>query len=80
MYSLTYGVGKPDDNFETIAALAAMILSQKFRGDFVVRQHLNWELNVKTLLQEGQFKKNVPYVTFIFQKAAEYASTLVKGQ
>jgi hypothetical protein len=42
--------------FETIAALAAMILSQKFCGDFVVRQHLNWELHIKMLLQEEQFK------------------------
>jgi hypothetical protein len=52
MYSLTCGIAEQDDDFETIAAPAAMILAQKFPGDFVVRQHLNWELHVKMLLQE----------------------------
>jgi hypothetical protein len=46
-----------DDDFPIIAAMAAAVLSRIYRGDVVVRQRLNWNLHVKTLIREGLFKK-----------------------
>ncbi len=41
-YSLIVEMKSIDDDFEIIAALAAAVLSKNFRGDFLVRQRLNW--------------------------------------
>jgi hypothetical protein len=45
------------DDFAIIAAMAAAILSCKFCGDFMVRQHLYWDSHTKSLIEEGIFSK-----------------------
>jgi hypothetical protein len=58
MYSFAYGKeNNDDDELETVTALAAVVLSQKLHGDFLVHQRLNWKHHVKLLIWEGQFKK-----------------------
>jgi hypothetical protein len=57
MYLFLFGAKCRADDFETVAAMAAVVLSQKFRGKFIVHQRLNWEHHVKFLIWEGQFKK-----------------------
>ena len=37
-----------DDDVE-LAAMAAVILTSRFHGDFIVRQHLNWNYHAKRL-------------------------------
>ena len=46
-----------DDDIELVAAMAAVILTSRFHGDFIVRQHLNWNCHAKKLHQEGVFKR-----------------------
>ena len=58
IYSFACGnENNDDDELETVTALAAVVLSRKLRGDFLVRQRLNWKHHVKMLIREGQFKK-----------------------
>ena len=57
IYSSAFVATENDDDFPIIAAMAAAVLSRKCSGDFVVRQRLNWNLHVKTLIREGLFKK-----------------------
>jgi hypothetical protein len=57
MYCFTCCVIEQNDEDVIIAAMAVMILSKRFHGDFVVGQHLNWEQHVNMLHQEGMFKK-----------------------
>jgi len=57
IYSSVFVATENDDDFPIIAAMAAAVLSRIYRGDFVVRQRLNWNLHVKTLIREGLFKK-----------------------
>ena len=58
IYVFTFAKESNDDEeLETILAMSAMILSRNCRGDFIVRQRLNWERHVKLLLREGLFKR-----------------------
>jgi hypothetical protein len=57
IYSSVFAATENDDGFPIIAAMAAAVLCRKYHGDFVVRQQLNWNLHVKTLIREGMFKK-----------------------
>jgi hypothetical protein len=54
---LSVGTKGIDDDFELIAAVAAVVLSQNFHGDFLVRQRLKWSQHVRRLEREGQFQK-----------------------
>ncbi len=56
-YSLIVETKSIDDDFEIIAASAAAVLSKNFRGDFLVRQWLNWNEHVKRLERERQFQR-----------------------
>jgi hypothetical protein len=49
-YSSEFVDVSEDDDFLIIAAAAAAVLSQKVHRDFVVRQRLNWNSHVKTLI------------------------------
>jgi len=57
IYSSVFAATENDDGFPIIAAMAAAVLCRKYHGDFVVRQRLNWNLHVKTLIREGLFKQ-----------------------
>jgi hypothetical protein len=57
IYSSAFAAVEEDDDFPIIAAMAAAVLSHQVYGDFVVRQHLNWNSHIKTLIREGLFKK-----------------------
>jgi hypothetical protein len=46
-----------DVDLEMMAALAAAVLSQDFRGDFLVKQRLKWNQHVRRLEWEGQFHR-----------------------
>jgi hypothetical protein len=68
VYSCEFGGAEADTDFEIVAALAAAILSKRYRGDFIVRQRLNWDIHVKVLQHEGQFKKMYRMSLFSFNK------------
>jgi hypothetical protein len=55
IYSSVFGAAEEEDDFPIIAA--TVVLSQKSHSDAVVRQHLNWNSHVKTLIWERQFKR-----------------------
>jgi hypothetical protein len=57
IYSSVFVATENNDDFPIIAAMAATVLFRKDHGDFVVRQRLNWNLHVKTLIREGLFKQ-----------------------
>jgi hypothetical protein len=57
IYSSVLEATEEDDDFPIIAAIAAAVLSCKSHRDAVVRQRLNWNSHVKTLIREGQFKR-----------------------
>jgi len=51
MISFTFGIMEESDDFVTIVAMAVMILFKRFHDDFIVRQHLNWELHVSFFIK-----------------------------
>ncbi len=57
MYSFAYGIQQNDDELETLAAMAAVVLSQRLHGDPFIHRHINWKHHVKMLMREGQFKR-----------------------
>jgi hypothetical protein len=69
IYSFANGKENNDDNeLETVTALAAVVLSQKLCGDFLVYQHLDWKHHVKLLISERQFKKMYQMSSASFSK------------
>jgi hypothetical protein len=50
IYSSAFVAVEEDDDFLIIAAIAAAVLSCTVYGDFVIRQHLNWNSHVNTLI------------------------------
>jgi hypothetical protein len=71
-YSLGAEMMSMDDNFEVIAALAAAVLSTNFRGDFLVRQQLNWNEHVNRLQRERQFQKMYRMSVASFNKFIDF--------
>jgi hypothetical protein len=57
LYSCISKEHQLDDDFEFFAAMATVIFSSRFHGNFIVQQHLHCNCHTRKLNQEGMCKK-----------------------